>query len=69
MLGTLLKKVPPPARAVLALYCLRYKFLTSIGLKIAITCERRDLLCQGGSAALKLISEPEKSITGHQSPI
>lgn len=56
-LAILVKTVPPQTRAMLAIYCLNNEHLSSIGLAIADTCERRDLLCQGGSAALDLIQK------------
>ena len=56
-LAVLVKSVPPETRAMLAVYCLRNERLKSIGLAIAATCKRRDLLCQGGSAILDLIQK------------
>jgi hypothetical protein len=47
----MVKVMRPNARAALACYCLRFRFLRSIGLAIAEECERRDLICQGGSAS------------------
>lgn len=54
-LAILVRTIPPQTRAMLAIYCLQHENLSSIGLAIADTCGRRDLLCQGGSAALDLI--------------
>jgi hypothetical protein len=56
-LAVLVKTVPPQTRAALAFYCLQRKHLSSIGLAIAASCERRDLLCHGGSAVLNLIQK------------
>ena len=56
-LAVLVKTVPPQTRAALAVYCLHRKPLSSIGLAIAASCERRDLLSQGGSAVLHLIQK------------
>ena len=54
-LAVLVKTVPPKTRAALAVYCLHRENLSSIGLAIAASCERRELLCQGGSAVLDII--------------
>jgi hypothetical protein len=54
-LAVLVKTVAPQTRAALAVYCLNSERLNSIGLAIASSCERRDLLCEGGSAVLDLI--------------
>jgi hypothetical protein len=56
-LAVLIKTVPPQSRAALAVYCLQSDRLSSLGLAIAASCERRELLCQGGSAVLELIQE------------
>jgi len=56
-LAALVKTVPPQTRAALAVYCLHSERLSSIGLAIAESCERRDLLCQGGSAVWDLIQK------------
>jgi hypothetical protein len=56
-LSVLVKTVPPQVRAALAVYCLYNERLHSIGLAIAASCERRDLLCQGGSAVLDAIEK------------
>jgi hypothetical protein len=54
-LAVLIKTVPPQTRAALAVYCLHHEPLSSIGLAIAASCERHDLLSQGGSAVLDII--------------
>ena len=56
-LAVLVKTVPPQTRAALATYCLHREALNSIGLVIAESCERRELLCQGGSAVLDIIEK------------
>lgn len=56
-LAVLMKTVPSQTRAALAIYCLHRKQLKSIGLTIAASCDRRDLLCQGGSPVLDLIQK------------
>ena len=54
-LALLVKTVPPQTRAALAVYCLHRESLSSLGIAIAGSCERRDLLCEGGSAILEII--------------
>jgi len=68
-LAVLVKTVPPQTRAALAVYCLHREHLSSIGLAIAESCERRDLLCQGGSAVLDIIQKlkPPKPVSGDDS--
>jgi hypothetical protein len=56
-LAVLVKTVPPQTRAALAVYCLHREPLSSLGLAIAASCERRDLLSQGGSAVLDIIQK------------
>ena len=56
-LAVLVKTVPPQTRAALAVYFLHREHLSSIGLAIAASCERRDLLSQGGSAVLDIIQK------------
>jgi hypothetical protein len=67
--AVLVKTVPPQTRAALAVYCLHREHLSSIGLAIAASCERRDLLSQGGSAVLDVIKKlrAPKSATGNDS--
>jgi hypothetical protein len=67
--AVLVKTVPPQTRAALAVYCLHREHLSSIGLAIAASCERRDLLSQGGSAVLDIIQtlRAPKSATGDDS--
>jgi hypothetical protein len=64
--AVLVKTVPSQTRAALAVYCLHREHLSSIGLAIAASCERRDLLSQGGSAVLDVIQmlRAPKSATG-----
>jgi hypothetical protein len=67
-LAVLVKTVPPQTRAALAVYCLHREALISIGLVIAASCERHELLCQGGSAVLDIIEKlkASKSKTGDE---
>jgi len=67
-LAVLVKTVPPQTRAALAVYCLHHQPLSSVGLAIAESCERRDLLCQGGSAVLDIIEKlraPKPVVSGN----
>jgi hypothetical protein len=54
-LAVLIKTVPPQTRAALAVYCLEREQLSSLGLAIAASCKRHDLLSQGGSAVLDIM--------------
>jgi hypothetical protein len=56
-LAVLVKTVPPQTRAQLAVYCLHRESLSSLGLAIAASCERRALLSEGGSAVLEIIQK------------
>jgi len=49
-LGALVESVPPAVRARLALYCYRRAHLQELGLAIAATCERYDLVEVGARA-------------------
>ena len=49
-LNELVATVPQKTRALLAVYCYRRAHLASIGLAIAATCERDDLMSFGGNA-------------------
>jgi hypothetical protein len=68
-MAVLVKTVLPQSRAALAVYCLHREHLSSIGLVIAASCERRDLLSQGGSAVSDIIQKlrAPKSSTGDDS--
>lgn len=46
-LEALIETVPEPVRAVLAHYCYRRAHLSSVGLAIAASCEREDLIAVG----------------------
>ena len=49
-LNQLIEMVPPAARAWLAMYCYRRGHLASIGLAIASTCDKDDLVECGSNA-------------------
>jgi hypothetical protein len=51
-LAALIETVPAPVRALLADYCYRRAHLASLGLAIAATCERDDLIAAGSNGAL-----------------
>lgn len=64
-LDELVATVPPKARALLAIYCYRRAHLASVGLAIAATCERDDLMSFGGNGGETLY---ERSREPPQSP-
>jgi len=47
-LHSLVESVPPRVRAMLAIYCYRRGHMTSLGLSIAATCEKADMIEAGG---------------------
>ncbi len=47
-LSELVESVSPDVRAMLALFCYRRNHLHSMGIAIAATCNKRDLVEQGG---------------------
>jgi hypothetical protein len=47
-LHSLVESVPPRVRAMLAIYCYRRGHMTSLGLAIAATCEKTDMIEAGG---------------------
>ncbi len=51
-LSALIDTVPASVRALLADYCYRRAHLASLGLAIAATCEREDLLAAGSNGAI-----------------
>ena len=53
-LNKLIATVSPTARALLAVYCYRRAHLASIGLAIAATCEKDELIWLGGNAGAVL---------------
>jgi hypothetical protein len=50
-LTTLIETVPAQVRALLADYCYRRAHLASLGLAIAASCEREDLIAAGSNGA------------------
>ncbi|HWW48112.1 MAG TPA: hypothetical protein VNZ94_09770 [Xanthobacteraceae bacterium] len=53
-LPELMESVPPAVRAMLALFCYRRSHLHGLGIAIAASCSRDDLLQQGGRAGATL---------------
>src|SRR5271168_2296443 len=53
-LNELITTVSPTARVLLAAYCYRRAHLASIGLAIAATCEKDDLMSFAGNAGAAL---------------
>jgi hypothetical protein len=47
-LPALIERVPPRLRAMLAVYCSRRSHLASLGLAVASTCEKREMVMAGG---------------------
>jgi hypothetical protein len=60
-LNELIATVPPTARTLLAVYCYRRAHLASIGLAIAATCEKEDLLAFGGNAGATLFERSREA--------
>jgi hypothetical protein len=56
----LVETVSPAARATLAMYCYRRAHLASIGLTIAASCEKDDLVSAGGHAGVMLFDISRK---------
>jgi len=70
-LSTLVETIPPKARALLALYCHRRAHLSSIGLTIATTCDKNDMINFGGDAGAALFEQAQrtpKAASGRQWP-
>src|SRR5665647_1974591 len=60
-LNELIATVSPTARALLAVYCYRRAHLASIGLAIAATCEKDDLVWFGGNAGTVLFERSREA--------
>jgi hypothetical protein len=60
-LPTLVETIPPKARALLALYCHRRTHLSSIGLAIATTCDKNDMINFGGDAGAALYEQARRT--------
>lgn len=56
-LAALIDTVPPYVRAVLAVYCRRRGHLAGIGLSIAATCDKDDLIIAGGDFGAMLFEQ------------
>lgn len=56
-LRELVKTIPPFTRALLAVYCRGHAHLRSIGLTIASTCEKEDLINAGGDQGAALYEQ------------
>jgi len=52
--------MPSIARALLAIYCHRRAHLSSIGLTIASTCEKNDMINFGGDAGAALFEQARR---------
>jgi len=47
-LPALVQSVPPHVRALLAIYCCRRSHLAALGLAVASSCQKRDMVIAGG---------------------
>lgn len=59
-LRELVKTIPPFTRALLAIYCRGHAHLHSIGLTIASTCEKDDLINAGGDQGAALYEQARR---------
>jgi hypothetical protein len=60
-LPALVDSIPPRARALLAIYCHRRAHLSSIGLAIASTCDKNDMINFGGDAGAALFEQARRA--------
>ncbi|MBY0381898.1 MAG: hypothetical protein K2W78_08280 [Xanthobacteraceae bacterium] len=63
-LAALVETVSPDVRAMLALFCYRRSHLHSLSLAIAATCDKRDLMEQGGIAGETLFAASREAPAG-----
>src|SRR4051794_8498609 len=62
----LVESVPAQARAMLAIYCSRRTHLATLGLAIASTCERNELIRSGGQLGAAIFVQSRE--TPHLTP-
>lgn len=60
-LSALIATVSPAARVLLAVYCYRRVHLASIGLAIAATCDKDDLIHLGGNSGAVLFERSRET--------
>jgi hypothetical protein len=60
-LSELISTVAPTARVLLAVYCYRRAHLASIGLAIAATCEKDELISLGGNTGAALFERSRET--------
>jgi hypothetical protein len=60
-LSELIASISPTARALLAVYCYRRAHLASIGLAIALTCEKDDLTAVAGNTGAVLFERSREA--------
>src|SRR5215210_6259959 len=60
-LHALVESVPPGVRAMLAVFCSRRAHLASLGLAIASTCERRELIKSGGELGAVIFAQSREA--------
>jgi hypothetical protein len=61
-LPALIESVSPFVRAMLAVYCRRRAHLAAIGLRVAATCEKDDLINAGGDFGAMLYEQARRSV-------
>ena len=60
-LEALVETIPPTVRAMLAIYCARRSHLASIGLAVASSCEKNDLINFGGDFGAALFEQARRA--------
>ncbi len=60
-LHALVESVPPQVRALLAVYCSRRSHLATLGLAVALTCERNELIRSGGEFGLTIFAQSRQA--------
>jgi hypothetical protein len=61
-LPALIESVSPFVRAMLAVYCRRRAHLAAIGLNVAATCEKDDLINAGGDFGAMLYEQARRTV-------
>ena len=61
-LHALVESVPAPVRAMLAIYCSRRAHLATLGLAIASTCERSELIRSGGQLGAAIFVQSRQAL-------
>ena len=61
-LHALVESVPAPVRAMLAVYCSRRAHLAVLGLAVASTCERSELVNSGGQLGAAIFVQSRQAL-------